>query len=28
VSDGDPERLPWAVTEFCIAVPPPPGARP
>jgi signal transduction histidine kinase len=24
VGDGDPSRLPWAVTEFCIAVPPPP----
>jgi signal transduction histidine kinase len=24
VSDGDPVRLPWAVTEFCISVPPPP----
>jgi signal transduction histidine kinase len=29
VSDEDPRRLPWAVTEFCIAVPPAPhgGAR-
>lgn len=26
VGDGDPSRLPWAVTEFCIAVPPPPAA--
>jgi signal transduction histidine kinase len=28
VADQDPSRLPWAVTEFCIAVPapPPPGA--
>jgi signal transduction histidine kinase len=25
VGDEDPVRLPWAVTEFCIAVPPPPG---
>jgi signal transduction histidine kinase len=24
VGEGDPVRLPWAVTEFCIAVPPPP----
>jgi signal transduction histidine kinase len=24
VGDRDPARLPWAVTEFCIAVPPPP----
>jgi signal transduction histidine kinase len=30
VEDGDPGRLPWAVTEFCIAVPAPPAveARP
>lgn len=25
VGDDDPNRAPWAVTEFCIAVPPPPG---
>jgi signal transduction histidine kinase len=25
VADRDPTRLPWAVTEFCIAVPPPPA---
>lgn len=25
VRDDDPGRAPWAVTEFCIAVPPPPG---
>jgi signal transduction histidine kinase len=25
VPDADPVRLPWAVTEFCIAVPAPPG---
>ena len=25
VSDEDPIRLPWAVTEFCIAVPAPPA---
>jgi len=25
VGDRDPARLPWAVTEFCIAVPPPPA---
>jgi signal transduction histidine kinase len=25
VGDGDPARLPWAVTEFCIAVPAPPA---
>ena len=24
VGDDDPRRAPWAVTEFCIAVPPPP----
>jgi signal transduction histidine kinase len=24
VNEEDPSRLPWAVTEFCIAVPPPP----
>ncbi len=24
VRDDDPARVPWAVTEFCIAVPPPP----
>jgi signal transduction histidine kinase len=29
VSEEDPLRLPWAVTEFCIAVPaPPPGGAP
>jgi signal transduction histidine kinase len=28
VPDADPVRLPWAVTEFCIAVPPPPGVLP
>ena len=28
VAPGDPTRLPWAVTEFCIAVPSPPGASP
>jgi signal transduction histidine kinase len=27
VGDGDPSRLSWAVTEFCIAVPPPPAAE-
>jgi signal transduction histidine kinase len=25
VGDGDPARAPWAVTEFCIAVPAPPA---
>jgi len=25
VGERDPARLPWAVTEFCIAIPPPPG---
>jgi signal transduction histidine kinase len=25
VRDDDPGRAPWAVTEFCVAVPPPPG---
>ncbi|HET8539892.1 MAG TPA: HAMP domain-containing sensor histidine kinase [Anaeromyxobacter sp.] len=25
VADADPERAPWAVTEFCISVPPPPA---
>ncbi len=25
VGDADPARLPWAITEFCIAVPPPPA---
>jgi len=25
VGEHDPVRLPWAVTEFCIAVPPPPA---
>jgi signal transduction histidine kinase len=25
VAEQDPSRLPWAVTEFCIAVPPPPA---
>ena len=28
VSDGDPARLSWAVTEFCISVPPPPEVLP
>jgi len=28
VEAGDPARLPWAVTEFCIAVPSPPGGAP
>jgi signal transduction histidine kinase len=28
VPDADPARLPWAATEFCIAVPPPPGVQP
>lgn len=28
VGEGDPARLPWAVTEFCIAVPAPPGGAP
>jgi signal transduction histidine kinase len=28
VEARDPARLPWAVTEFCIAVPPPPGGAP
>ncbi len=31
VAPGDPRRLPWAVTELCISVPPPPrpeGALP
>jgi signal transduction histidine kinase len=27
VGADDPRRLPWAVTEFCIAVPPPPGRK-
>jgi C4-dicarboxylate-specific signal transduction histidine kinase len=27
VGPEDPSRLPWAVTEFCIAVPPPPAGR-
>ena len=27
VTEQDPSRLPWAVTEFCIAVPAPPPAR-
>jgi len=27
VEADDPGRLPWAVTEFCIEVPPPPGGR-
>jgi signal transduction histidine kinase len=26
VSEGDPARLPWAVTEFCIVVPAAPGS--
>jgi signal transduction histidine kinase len=25
VAERDPARMPWAVTEFCIAVPPPPA---
>ncbi|HUL59513.1 MAG TPA: HAMP domain-containing sensor histidine kinase [Anaeromyxobacteraceae bacterium] len=25
VEDGDPRRAPWAVTEFCIGLPAPPG---
>jgi hypothetical protein len=25
VADDDPARVPWAVTEFCIAVPAPPA---
>ena len=25
VADDDPERVPWAVTELCISVPPPPA---
>lgn len=28
VGADDPRRLPWARTEFCIAVPPPPGRVP
>lgn len=28
VPDADPARLPWAATEFCIVVPPPPGVKP
>ena len=24
---GDPARLPWAVTEFCIGIPAPPGEK-
>lgn len=28
VAPEDPRRLPWARTEFCIAVPPPPGRMP
>ena len=28
VADADPDRLPWAAAEFCIAVPPPPPAPP
>jgi two-component system C4-dicarboxylate transport sensor histidine kinase DctB len=27
VDEGDPGRLPWAVTEFCISVAPPHGGR-
>ena len=27
VDADDPHRLPWAVTEFCISVPPPPAGR-
>jgi C4-dicarboxylate-specific signal transduction histidine kinase len=26
VANGDPARAPWAVTEFCVVVPPPPGS--
>jgi len=26
VPEGDPARMPWAVTEFSIVVPPPPGS--
>ncbi len=28
VDDGDPSRLAWAITEFCIGVPAPPEAKP
>jgi signal transduction histidine kinase len=28
VAPDDPLRLPWAVTEFCIRIPPPPGRAP
>jgi signal transduction histidine kinase len=28
VGEEDPARLPWAVTEFCIAIPPPPSPSP
>lgn len=28
VAEEDPARLPWAVTEFCIALPPPPREAP
>jgi signal transduction histidine kinase len=28
VGPADPGRLPWAVTEFCIRLPPPPGRMP
>ncbi len=28
VPQGDPDRAPWAATEFCIRVPPPPGGAP
>lgn len=28
VPESDPARLPWAATEFCIAVPAPPGVQP
>ncbi len=28
VEEGDPARLPWAATEFCIAVPAPPPRPP
>jgi len=27
VDPADPSRLPWAVTEFCIRIPPPPPGR-
>ncbi len=28
VDPGDPGRLPWAATEFCISIPPPPTREP